>query len=243
MRRSCGRELRRGTQVPRDLRVHEHGAVTTAERPVPDVRDARPERDRYFLHARLERGPVIGHPLIPLPGAARPRALVCPAAIALSARSPVFCDVSFPAAPPIQAELGDGAVKPSAPTVTSAVWASSVTGWTWPSRSSTTRRLGVPGRDDRVAPEVAPPRVEHRPAQHRVVRVAGVVVGGVDLQPVPVGVAQVHVERVGHAVPAGTALDVRLAATASRGCRTSAAPSAPRARRTRGGAAAARRRR
>src|SRR6202012_3415243 len=69
------------------------------------------------------------------------------------------------------------------------------------------RCLGVPGRDDRVAPEVAPPGVAHRPAEHRVVRVAGVVVGGVDLQPVPVGAAQVHVERVGDAVPAGPALD------------------------------------
>ena len=63
-----------------------------------------------------------------------------------------------------------------------------------------------------MAPEVAPPRVAHRPAQRRMAGVAGVVVAGVQLHPVPVGVAQVHVEGVGHAVPAGTALDPVLGA-------------------------------
>ncbi len=61
-----------------------------------------------------------------------------------------------------------------------------------------------------MPPEVPPPRVAHRPAQHRVAGVAGVVVAGVDLHPVPVRVAQVHVEGVGHAVPAGPALDPGL---------------------------------
>jgi hypothetical protein len=61
-----------------------------------------------------------------------------------------------------------------------------------------------------VAPEVAAPRVADRPAQHRVARVAGVVVAGVQLDPVPVRVAQVDVEGVGHAVPAGAALDQEL---------------------------------
>jgi hypothetical protein len=41
-----------------------------------------------------------------------------------------------------------------------------------------------------------------------VVGVAGVVVGGVDLHPVPVGIAQVEVEGVGDAVPPGAAFDV-----------------------------------
>jgi len=61
-----------------------------------------------------------------------------------------------------------------------------------------------------VAPEVPAPRVADRPAQHRVTGVAGVVIAGVELHPVPVRVAQVHVEGVGHAVPAGTALDLGL---------------------------------
>jgi hypothetical protein len=61
-----------------------------------------------------------------------------------------------------------------------------------------------------VAPEVAAARVAHRPAQHRVAGIAGVVVAGVELDPVPVGVAQVDVEGVGHAVPAGAPLDLRL---------------------------------
>src|SRR5215813_11152171 len=59
-------------------------------------------------------------------------------------------------------------------------------------------RLGVPGGDNGVAVEVAAARVSHVPAQHRVIRVAGVVVAGVDLQAVTVRVAQVHIERVGH---------------------------------------------
>ena len=61
-----------------------------------------------------------------------------------------------------------------------------------------------------MAPEVPAPRVADRPAQHRVTGVAGVVIAGVELHPVPVRVAQVHVEGVGHAVPAGTALDLGL---------------------------------
>jgi hypothetical protein len=40
--------------------------------------------------------------------------------------------------------------------------------------------------------------------------IAGVVVAGVELDPVPVGIAQVDVEGVGHAVPAGAPLDLRL---------------------------------
>ncbi len=42
------------------------------------------------------------------------------------------------------------------------------------------------------------------------VRVAGEVVAGVELDPVPVRIPQVHVERVGHAVPSGAALDARF---------------------------------
>ncbi len=61
-----------------------------------------------------------------------------------------------------------------------------------------------------MAPEVAAARVADRPAQHRVAGVAGVVVAGVELHPVPVGVAQVDVEGVGHAVPARAALDQEL---------------------------------
>jgi hypothetical protein len=59
-----------------------------------------------------------------------------------------------------------------------------------------------------MAPEVPAPRVADRPPQHRMAGVAGEVVAGVDLHPVPVRVAQVHVEGVGHAVPAGPALDL-----------------------------------
>src|SRR5215472_7540778 len=72
--------------------------------------------------------------------------------------------------------------------------------------------FGVPGRDHRVAPEVPAPRVAYGPAQDRVVRVAGEVVTGVDLHPVPIRVPQVYVEGVGHAVPAGAALDAGLLA-------------------------------
>ena len=61
-----------------------------------------------------------------------------------------------------------------------------------------------------MAPEVPAPRVADRPAQHRVAGVTGVVVAGVELHPVPVRIAQVHVEGVGHAVPAGPALDLGL---------------------------------
>ena len=67
--------------------------------------------------------------------------------------------------------------------------------------------LGVPGRDDRVAPPVAALVVVDVPRDDRVVGVAGVVVLRVDLDAVAVGVAQVQVERVGHAVAAGAALD------------------------------------
>jgi hypothetical protein len=61
-----------------------------------------------------------------------------------------------------------------------------------------------------VTPEVPAARVADRPAQHRVTGVAGVVVAGVELDPVPVGIAQVDVEGIGHAVPAGSALDQEL---------------------------------
>ena len=58
--------------------------------------------------------------------------------------------------------------------------------------------------------ETATARIGDVPAQHRVIGVAGVVVAGVDLHPVPVGIAQVDVEGVGHPVAAGAALDVPL---------------------------------
>ena len=58
-----------------------------------------------------------------------------------------------------------------------------------------------------MAPEIPAPRVAHRPPQHRVTGVAGVVVAGVDLHPVPVRVPQIYVKGVGHPVPAGPALD------------------------------------
>jgi hypothetical protein len=62
-----------------------------------------------------------------------------------------------------------------------------------------------------VAPEVPAAGVADGPAQDRVAGVAGEVVAGVDLDPVAVGVPQVHVEGVGDAVPAGAALDRVLA--------------------------------
>ncbi len=62
-----------------------------------------------------------------------------------------------------------------------------------------------------MAPEVPAPRVTDRPAQYRVAGVAGVVVAGVELHAVPVRVAQVHVEGVGHAMPTGPALDLGFA--------------------------------
>ena len=68
--------------------------------------------------------------------------------------------------------------------------------------------LLVPTRHDRVGPEVASPLIVDAPPQRLVARVAGEVVGGVDLDAVPVGIAEVEVERVGDAVPARTALDV-----------------------------------
>src|SRR5699024_10346218 len=68
--------------------------------------------------------------------------------------------------------------------------------------------VGVPGGDHRGAPPVAALVVVHVPGDHRVVRVAGPVVLGVDLHPVAVRVAQVEVEGVGDAVPAGAAFDV-----------------------------------
>ena len=59
---------------------------------------------------------------------------------------------------------------------------------------------------------VAPLVIVNIPGQGRVVRVAGVVILSVDLNAVSVRVAQVQVESVGDAVPAGAALDsVRLA--------------------------------
>jgi hypothetical protein len=61
-----------------------------------------------------------------------------------------------------------------------------------------------------VTPEIPAARVPDRPAQHRVAGVAGVVVAGVQLDPVAVRVAQVDVEGVGHAVPAGSAFDPAL---------------------------------
>src|SRR5690606_7811291 len=67
--------------------------------------------------------------------------------------------------------------------------------------------LVVPGVGRARAPEAAAAGVGNRPAQRRVVRVAGVVVAGVQLDAVTVGVAQVDEEGVGHPVAAGTALD------------------------------------
>src|SRR5699024_3337708 len=72
--------------------------------------------------------------------------------------------------------------------------------------------VGVPGGQPRVAPPVAALVVVHVPGDHGVVRVAGVVVLGVDLHPVPVRVAQVEVERVGDSVPAGASFDAVAAA-------------------------------
>src|SRR5699024_7006053 len=72
--------------------------------------------------------------------------------------------------------------------------------------------VGVPGGHHRVAPPVAALVVVHVPGDQGVVRVAGVVVLGVDLHAVTVRVAQVEVERIGHPVPAGAAFDAVAAA-------------------------------
>src|SRR5699024_3565432 len=72
--------------------------------------------------------------------------------------------------------------------------------------------VGVPGGHHRVAPPVAALVVVDVPGDHGVVRVAGVVVLGVDLHAVTVRVAQVEVERVGHPVPAWAAFDAVAAA-------------------------------
>src|SRR4029077_14620296 len=71
-------------------------------------------------------------------------------------------------------------------------------------------RFGVPGRDHRVTVETAAARIGDVPAQHGVTGIAGVVIAGVDLHPVPVRIAQVNVEGVGHTVAPGAALDVSL---------------------------------
>src|SRR5699024_12748069 len=74
------------------------------------------------------------------------------------------------------------------------------------------RGVGVPGGHHRVAPPVAALVVVHVPGDQGVVRVAGVVVLGVDLHAVTVRVAQEEVERIGHPVPAGAAFDAVAAA-------------------------------
>src|SRR5215469_3711363 len=71
-------------------------------------------------------------------------------------------------------------------------------------------RLGVPGGNDGMSVEVPAARVGDVPAQHRVIRVAGVIVAGIDLQAVTIRVAQIHIEGVRYPVAAGTALDVTL---------------------------------
>ena len=63
----------------------------------------------------------------------------------------------------------------------------------------------VPGRHDRVGPEVTPPLVVHVPSQRLVVGVPGEVVGGVHLHAVAVVVAHVQVEGVRHVVATGAA--------------------------------------
>ena len=66
----------------------------------------------------------------------------------------------------------------------------------------------VPTWNNRVGPEVAASLIIDAPSQWLVTRVAGEVVGGVDLDAVTVGIAQVQVERVRHAVAAGAAFNV-----------------------------------
>jgi hypothetical protein len=109
--------------------------------------------------------------------------------------------------------------RPSAPTLTPPGRRSPPSRW---SASSWSRHGGdrvavevehadrplVPGGHDRVGPEVAAALVVDVPADRLVVGITGEVVGRVDLDPVPVVVAEVQVERVRHAVAAGPALDV-----------------------------------
>src|SRR5699024_8931836 len=85
----------------------------------------------------------------------------------------------------------------------------------WHRRSVKVQRGGtlvVPGIDDAVSPEGPASVVVHVPALYRIVGVAGVVVAGVDLDPVPVRITQVQIEGVGHAMPSGAAFDVMLLA-------------------------------
>ena len=67
--------------------------------------------------------------------------------------------------------------------------------------------VGVPGRNDRVAPPVTTLVVVDIPGHAWVVGVAGVVVLRVDLDPVTVGVAQIEVEGVRDTVAARSAFD------------------------------------
>src|SRR5207247_268745 len=74
--------------------------------------------------------------------------------------------------------------------------------------------LLVPGVRDGVRPVAAALRVGRAPADRLEVGIARVVVPGVELDPVPVGVADVDVERVRDAVAPGAALDRGLAVRA-----------------------------
>src|SRR5699024_8237626 len=73
----------------------------------------------------------------------------------------------------------------------------------------------VPRVDDAVAPEGSASVVLYVPALYRIIGVPGVVVAGVDLDPVSVRVAQIQVERVGNTMPAGSTFDVVLFAERS----------------------------
>ena len=77
-----------------------------------------------------------------------------------------------------------------------------------PSRSSTRLASSYQLVHDRVGPEVASSLIVDAPPQRLVTGVAGEVVGGVDLDAMPIGIAQVEVERVGDAVAARAAFDV-----------------------------------
>jgi hypothetical protein len=61
------RELRRGTQVPGNLRLHEHRPGTVPEHLVRDEGTPRPHWNRVLTVARLERRPAVGHPRYPSP--------------------------------------------------------------------------------------------------------------------------------------------------------------------------------
>ena len=81
-------------------------------------------------------------------------------------------------------------------------------------------RTEVPARHDGVGPEVAAALVVDVPAHRLVARITGEVVGRVDLDAVAVGVADVEVERVRHAVAAGATFDVTDLRRVRRSCRT-----------------------